>query len=197
MTTTVSTALSRAPYLGAARAEAPSIEPGPLALYLAAFPSRSVEWDWKRQLFAIYDTDPDTGARHREEFLCNTLEADDESPTGLWEVDMFTGERRLVWIGEHKTHGNNSRVFRPMDYAFVHYRRRDHFRMLELGRERFYEELDRENERAIDVEARGFAREVAAADAEARRWRRVPNGGKKIPLLPGVSIGATGQIIRT
>lgn len=72
--------------------EAPSLPEGPLARYRSTWPEREVRWDPKRDRWAIWQTNPDTGAEERIEILFTI----DESGERVYRpFDMAFVEERL------------------------------------------------------------------------------------------------------
>ena len=189
--------LHAAPYLAAGQADAPTLEPGPVAEYRAVFPTREFRWNAYLGLWAVWEVDPVTGAETWVEYVCNWLEeraAFPGGPSDLWEYDMYTDTRRYVWAGDEArvkvgdrevVYGHDARVYRPVDYPYVRYRLREHAEFVRDGREQSIRKVNERNENRRQRVIRAVANVFAAARKESRRWL----SSSERPAL-GVGFGA-------
>lgn len=142
--------------------EAPPTETGPLAEYLSVFPYRSVRWDARRQLWAVWETDPNTGEEWRVElvFYYDAPPHIDGSPRTPEQVADLVA----------RSHPSVFKAYRPFDYPFVRQRLRERYEFQRLGPTRYQQQHEDRNRRLERRVVRQAASEAAARLAEIRRY---------------------------
>jgi hypothetical protein len=152
-------------------------EPGPLARYLSAWPTRRVRWHRQRQVWEITDrADP----AWRE--LVSELDAPPDPATG--EARSMEELAAMVQAGSHAV----VRVFRHFDYPFVLQRLHEREQFERHGSEGYGDAVMEANRKHAQRPFRANAHKRAAVLADTRRWWPVlagDNPGARTPLVPG------------
>lgn len=153
---------------------------GPLALYLSAFPTRSVGWDRRRQLFVITDR----AAPGWREFVLEWVKwPDPVSDQDDEELAKILGHLpQLVDEGE-RYFGS----FAPLSYAHVRKRIGERQEFYKLGSAKYSDKIAAKNRAIGKKRIHAVAGDNAARLNEIRRWFPALAGGKKTPLVPGHS----------
>jgi hypothetical protein len=147
---------------------------GPLAEYCSVFPERTVEWDVRRQCFAIYQVNPILGGRERVELLreqAGYLLDDEGEP-----AKDSRGELIPRW------------TMTPFDYAFVRRRLREWYDLRAEGSARLAGARARRHDRLERQKIRSTAGEMAAGFKDIARWLPALVSGDatdRVPLVPG------------
>lgn len=150
-------------------------EPGPLALYLSVFPTRTVGWNRQRQMFEITDS----AAPGWRDLVCE-LDAPPDPVSGTPRTPEEVAA--MIESGSYDVR----QVFRHFDYAFVNQRIREAFEYRHDGSIRYTDRVLERNRKRTRRRHRAVASNMAAGLNEIRRYFPVLAGeGSKAPLVPG------------
>lgn len=153
---------------------------GPLALYLSAFPTRRVEWDVKRQLLVVYDR----AAPGWREFVLEWVKwPDPVSDDDDEELKKILGHLPQFIDQGERYFGS----FAPLSYAYVRKRMQQRAEFHALGSAKYSDKIAEKNRAIGKRRIRSVALDNAARLNEIRRWFPALAGGKKTPLVPGLS----------
>lgn len=159
-------------------------EAGPLELYQRHFPGRVVEWDGRRELWAIYEVHGDH--KDRVEFVFDWYHP--PRPGGVEYTEEEIGD--LVMRGVPTV----VRRFRPFDYRFVNERIRNRSELQSQGSQRYMQGMRERNQRRRSSLLRGTAAEGAAYINEMKRYLPTLAGESPVPLVVGANFLTQGGI---
>ncbi len=153
--------------------EGPSLPAGALARYRSVWPERDVRWDPKRDRWAIWQTNPDTGVEERIEILTRVTATEDRAFQPFddaWVSDRLRQRALFLELG-------------PERYSEIMRQKNARVSLKRLGT--FKEQLD-----YLAVHDRRWLPALAEAHATNGRFHRSQLTTAVIPQVPGADFGA-------